>query len=401
MDERMQQTQAVRSLALELGFDLVGFAAAEPFDRWEFYSRWLAEGYAGAMGYLVERREQRRSPSELLPGCRSVVCVAQNYHSGAAAAPGRLEGWISRYAWGDDYHTAMKRRLHQLLDGVRSIGGPGTEGRAFVDTGPILEREAAMRSGLGFIGKNTCLISPKQGSWLFLGEVLTSLQLEPDPPAAPHCGRCTRCLDACPTRAFVGPYLLDATRCISYLTIELRGPIPRELREPMGTHVFGCDICQEVCPWNRFARPAAGGEYLPRDGLRAPELIRLMELDLEAYRRVFKNSPVKRTKYAGLRRNVAVALGNTGAPEAVPVLARALDDPEPLVRRHVAWALGRLGGSRSRSALLGRLAVEADPDVRGEIEDALNDGAAPSRDGEAASQKAGSPARPGQAGNGS
>jgi epoxyqueuosine reductase len=371
MDERRRRTQAARALAHELGFDLVGFAAAEPFDRWAFYSRWLANGYAGAMGYLVDRREQRRSPTELLPGCRTVVCVAQNYHAGAAAAPGRLEGWISRYAWGEDYHTEMKGRALRLLEALRGLGGPGTEGRVFVDTGPILEREAAMRAGLGFIGKNTCLISPKLGSWVFLGEVLTTLELEPDPPATPHCGRCTRCLDACPTRAFVGPYLLDATRCISYLTIELRGPIPVELRAPIGTHVFGCDICQEVCPWNRFARPAAGQSYLPRDGLRAPELIRLMELDLEGYRRLFKNSPVKRAKYVGLRRNVAVALGNTGAKEAVPALIRALSDPEPLVRRHVAWALGRLGGAEARAALAGRLSVETDPDVGAEIRDAL------------------------------
>lgn len=366
------RTEAVRQAACSLGFDLVGVASAEDIgDRWELYGRWLAEGYAGTMAYLTERREQRRGPRELLPGCRSVLCLAQNYDAGPAAQPGELEGWISRYAWGTDYHLEMKGRLSLLLAEVQRIGGPGTEGRVFVDTGPILERELAMRAGVGFIGKNTCVISQKLGSWLFLAELLTNLELEPDEPATAHCGRCTRCLDACPTRAFVGPYVLDATRCISYLTIELRGAIPRELRALMGTHVFGCDICQAVCPWNRFAQATENEAYHPRHALRSPELLELFALDLEGWQRQFRQSAVKRAKYAGFRRNVAVALGNTGAPEAVAPLVAALADPAALVRAHVAWALGRLGGAQATAALASGLGSEADPEVREELEHAL------------------------------
>jgi epoxyqueuosine reductase len=372
MDAQRERTENIRGVALSLGFDRAGFAPPEDVGgRWQFYSRWLEEGYAGAMGYLVQRREQRRDPRQLMPGCRTVVCLADNYWVGPSAQPGELEGWISRYAWGDDYHTHVKARLRRLIDAICEIGGPGTEVRGFVDTGPILEREAAMRAGLGFIGKNTCLISETMGSWLFLAEILTNLELCHDRPGEPRCGRCTRCLQACPTQAFVGPYLLDATRCISYLTIELRGPIPRDLRPLMGTQVFGCDICQAVCPWNRFARPARKEAYAPRVGLDAPQLIELMEMDLEAYQRRFRDSAVKRAKFRGFRRNVAVALGNSGAPEAVPVLLRALQDPEALVRQHVAWALGRLGGAAA--ALRERLGRESDPDVREEIELALGE----------------------------
>jgi epoxyqueuosine reductase len=372
MDERRQRTEAVRGLALSLGFDLVGFAPADGFEeRWEFFSRWLAEGYGGSMAYLMRRREPRRSPQELMPQCRTVICLAQSYWAGPAALPGEVEGWISRYAWGDDYHTELKRRLEALIEGLRDLAGPEVQARAYVDTGPILEREAAMRAGIGFIGKNTCLISPRIGSWVFLAEVLTDLELEADAPASPHCGRCTRCLQACPTGAFVGPYLLDATRCISYLTIELRGSIPRELRPLMGTHVFGCDICQAVCPWNRFARRTENRAYWPRQGLEAPRLIELMELDRPSYQRMFRDSAVRRAKFEGLRRNVAVALGNSGALEAVPVLVRALEDPQALVREHVAWALGRLGGAAAAAALRDRLTREQDPGVREEIELAL------------------------------
>jgi epoxyqueuosine reductase len=374
MHTRSELTRLVRDECLAAGFDLVAFASAEDFERWPFYARWLEEGYAGSMGYLLQRRDQRRGPRELLPECQSVICLAQNYFCGPAAAPGRMQGWISRYAWGEDYHTDIKGRLLRLAERLCALGGPGTVARSFVDTGPVLEREAAMRAGLGFIGKNTCLINQRMGSWLFLSEILTSLELEPDAPATQHCGRCTRCLDACPTRAFVGPYLLDATRCISYLTIELRGPIPRELRPLMGTHVFGCDICQDVCPWNRFARPSGRPEHWPREGLQAPELAALMRLDAEGYRRLFKNSPVKRTKRAGLRRNVAVALGNTGAAEAVAPLLEALGDPEPLVRSHVAWALGRLRGAQAMAALSARLSVEESAEVREELKLALGAG---------------------------
>jgi epoxyqueuosine reductase len=245
------------------------------------------------------------------------------------------------------------------------------EGRAFVDSGPVLERDFAGVSGLGWIGKNTNLISPKKGSWFFLGELFLSISLAYDKPIRDRCGACDLCLTACPTRAFVGPYVLDARRCISYLTIELKGWIPRHLRPLIGNHIFGCDICQEICPYNVKARPSSEGAFEPRDGLHAPELIGFLSLSDEEFRRRFRGSPVLRAKRRGFLRNVAVALGNSGSPDAVPALALALLDVEPLVRGHCAWALGRIGGGAAARALREGLEGEGDPEVRGEFQQAL------------------------------
>ncbi|HEX9444717.1 MAG TPA: tRNA epoxyqueuosine(34) reductase QueG, partial [Candidatus Binatia bacterium] len=290
------------------------------------------------------------------------------------AAGGR--GWISRYAWGDDYHDLVKQKLDLLLDKIKEIHPGPLEGRAFVDSGPVLERGIAGVAGVGWIGKNTQLISPKKGSWFFLGELFLSLELAYDRAIRDRCGKCDLCLQACPTGAFIGPYVLDARRCISYLTIELKGAIPRHLRPLMGDHIFGCDICQEVCPYNVKASPAAEGAFSPRAGLHAPELIPLLALSEEDFRRRFKGSPILRAKRRGFLRNVAVALGNLKSEAAVPALTHALNDDEPLVRRHAAWALGEIGTGASRSRLAERLDLEPDPEVKEEIAAALAGAAA-------------------------
>jgi epoxyqueuosine reductase len=280
-------------------------------------------------------------------------------------------GWISRYAWGQDYHTVLGDMLKALVTFIRDLEGSDVQARWYVDTGPILERELAWRAGLGWPGKNTNLINRRLGSWLVLGAILLNRDLVYDAPASAHCGACTRCLVACPTGALLGPGVLDARRCISYLTIELRGPIPRELRPLMGTHIFGCDICQAVCPWNRRAPVSSAPAFLPRAGFAAPELMPLLRLSEDEFRARFRGSPVTRTKRRGLLRNVAVALGNLRDPRAVPALETALHDAEPLVRGHAAWALGRIGGSGVPQALHAALSGERDAAVREEMTVAL------------------------------
>jgi len=348
----MTLTQRIKARALELGFNLVGVAEAGPSQQHEAFVEWLRAGFHGTMGYLArpEAVERRRDPRAILPGARSVVTVAMSYYVPAresAANDARLRGQIARYARNDDYHDVMTRRLEALTGFMRTEAGREVQARVYVDTGPVLERELASRAGLGWIGKHTNLIHPRWGSWLLLGEIITDLALEPDPPfEQDYCGTCDRCLVACPTGALVAPRVLDARRCISYLTIELKGPIPPDLRPLMGDWIFGCDVCQEVCPWNqKFARPTEEPAFRPRDDLAAPDLMALLSLDEEGFRHRFRGSPIRRAKRPGLLRNVAVALGNLGSPAAVPALARALDDPEPLVRDHAAWALGQIGGA--------------------------------------------------------
>jgi epoxyqueuosine reductase len=265
----------------------------------------------------------------------------------------------------------MKPRLAALLAKITALHAGPVEGRVFVDSGPVLERNFAGVAGLGWIGKNTNLISPTKGSWFFLGELFLSIPLVYDKPMRDRCGACDLCLKACPTQAFVGPYVLDARRCISYLTIELKGWMPRHLRPLIGSHIFGCDICQEVCPYNVKAGPTGEAAYEPRKGLLAPELLGFLSLNEEEFRCRFRGSPVRRAKRRGFLRNVAVALGNSGAPEAVPALAQALGDHEPLVRGHAAWALGRIGGGDAKRALRERCETEVDAQVRIEIEQAI------------------------------
>ena len=353
-----QLAQAAKQAAQAAGFDLAGIAPVEEKDLPELdaFIEWVDAGRAGEMKYLETRTEtgelRRSSARNAAPWVRSIVVCAINY---SADKPYSVEvnqpdrGWISRYAWGSqDYHDALLPRLRQVEAAIREAAqehGLSIETRSYVDTGPILERVYARHAGIGWIGKNTCIIHQKLGSWLFLGVVLTSLDLPPDLPAPDRCGSCTRCIDACPTHAIVAPGKLDARLCIAYLTIEKRGEIPEELRPAMGHHVFGCDICQDVCPWNNKAGnapPASLPEFQPREGLYHPELRRLAQMDVETYRRVFRGSPVKRAKYAGLRRNLAIAMGNSGNREFVRDLEELATDADPVVAEHAAWALGKL-----------------------------------------------------------
>jgi epoxyqueuosine reductase len=363
----------IKDEAQRLGFELVGISPAGPPAREDSFAEWLRQGFAGEMDYMERTAEQRLRPEKRMPWAVSVISVGMNYHTPheRPLQTNATKGWISRYAWGDDYHELMKRRLDSLYEKITKFHGEQVEGRAFVDSGPVLERDFAGVAGFGWIGKNTNLISPKRGSWFFLGELFLSIPLIYDKPIRDRCGQCDLCLKACPTQAFVGPYILDARRCISYLTIELKGWMPRHLRPLIGNHIFGCDICQEICPYNVKARPSAEPAFEPREGLHAPELVGLLALSEEEFRLRFRGSPIRRAKRRGFLRNVAVALGNSGSQEAVPALAAALGDGEPLVRGHAAWALGRIGGERAGRALRQRLEVEIDPEVRSEIEGAL------------------------------
>ncbi len=384
--------EQVAAQAHRLGFDLAGIAPVTAATTAAHYRAWLEKGFQGTMAYLAlpEAVDRRGDLARIEPGVQSVVVVGANYFTvplppGFRDDPSR--GIVASYAWGDDYHDVLLPRLHQLAASLEATIGPGTGStathRAYVDTGPILERELGARAGLGFVGKNTNLIHPRFGSWFFLGELLLAFELPAGEAAAMGgtCGQCRRCLDACPTGALVEPHLLDARRCISYLTIELKGPIPRALRPLMGNRIFGCDICQEVCPWNRrFAQPSAEPAFQPRLDAISPSLLDLMALDEEDFRERFRGSPIKRAKRRGLLRNVAVALGNWKSPRAAPALARALRDAEPLIRGHAAWALGRIASNETQAILEQTLTTETDAWVREELRQALVNFFPPGRD---------------------
>jgi epoxyqueuosine reductase len=366
--------QKIKAQGAALGFDLVGISAVgEPPHR-ESFAEWLRRGYHGEMAYMARTAGQRMHPAEFLPWARSIVSVALNYNTPhpRLTAQDSIRGWIARYAWGDDYHDVMQAKLERMLRFVREQAGPDAQGRIFVDAGPILDREAGARAGIGWYGKNTNLLSMQIGSFFFLGELCLSLVLPPDRPVRDRCGRCRLCLDACPTQAFVGPYVLDARRCISYLTIELKGAIPLELRPLVGTHIFGCDICQDVCPYNTKVKPTREAGFQPREGLHAPALIPLLELTEADFKTRFRGSPILRAKRRGFLRNVCVALGNLGSPEAVAGLAKTLrEDPDALVRAHAAWALGRIGTDEAAAAMREAVRRESDPAVQAEIRAAL------------------------------
>jgi epoxyqueuosine reductase len=370
---RVSLTADIKQMAQGLGFDLVGVSSVKPPPHEVSFAQWLRRGLGGELGYLGRTEELRRDPQKLVPWAASVLSVAMNYFTPfhRESEQEGLTGWISRYAWGEDYHGLIKERLESLLDRIREIYPDPVEGRAFVDSGPVLERDYAGVAGLGWIGKNTHLISPDRGSWFFLGELFLSMELVYDQPIRDRCGKCALCLEACPTGAFVGPYLLDARRCISYLTIELKGAIPHHLRPLVGTHIFGCDICQEVCPYNVKARSTREDAFSPREGLYNPELIPLLSLSEDEFRRRFRGSPILRAKRRGFLRNVTVALGNLKRPETVPALIQALRDQEPLVRQHAAWALGQIGSSEALGALERQGKLESDGEVKEEIEGAL------------------------------
>ena len=402
----------IKAHAYELGFDLAGITPAGPPMHGDAFAGWLAAGYHGEMDYLPRRAAQRADPARLEPTARSLIMLALNYNPGPPPPewddPAR--GRIARYAWSPDYHDAIKPRLYELDAFIRARSGRETLGKACVDTAPLLERDFAMAAAMGFAGRNTCLITPHLGSWTFLAALLVPEALDYDyveplaqvtvPETADRedhaavdgqalawrlqtgrgtCGSCMRCLVACPTRAFAGPHVLDARRCISYLTIELRGPIPRELRPLMGNWIFGCDVCQEVCPYNRDAPAARRQEPRPGVDRIAPPLLDVLALDETAFRARYRGTPLLRAKRRGLVRNACVAAGNCpawqadqgGDPVAVPALAHLLADDEPLVRGHAAWALGRLGWDAAARSVAHALADEQDPWVREELQAAL------------------------------
>ena len=383
----MSLTEEIKAHATYLGFDLSGVTTAEPPRHGEYYAKWIEQGMAGEMAYLGRQIEKRQDPGQILPNARSLVVVAMNYRCPdpdpvPGGAPGDTHrgtpgdthrGKIARYARGDDYHDVMKAKLQELLGFIRERAGRPVEGRVYVDTGPVLEREFAVRAGLGWFGKHTNLIHKRVGSWLLIGEILLDIDLDPDRATADHCGTCTRCIEACPTEAIVEPYVVDSRRCISYHTIELKGAIPLEYRAAMGDRVFGCDDCQDVCPWNRRAPETGHSAFISRPWNEAPGLIEMLGLTPEEFRTRFRGSPVKRTKRRGLLRNAAVALGNTKDPEAIPALADSLGDDEPLVRGHAAWALGNIGGVRALAVLEQAMKSEEDPWVIEEIDQALTE----------------------------
>ena len=340
--EALSLEQLLKAQASGLGFDLVGIASLDAAETAQAFDEWIANGYAGDMDYLARGAEKRRDSRLPVPGCTSAIVVAMDYGGRAPSGP------IARYARGDDYHDVMLRKLDELHEWIESEVGHPVKGKSYVDTGPMLERDLARRAGLGWFGKNTNLVNPRIGSFFFIGSLLVDLDLAPDTPfESDRCGTCTRCLDACPTGAFVEPRVLDATRCISYLTIELKGAIPEDLRGQMGTHIYGCDVCQDVCPYNvKFARELREPGLAPRQQIAerdAQSLAReVLAMDDEAFRTAFRDSPIKRAKRRGLARNAAVVLGNIGDERDAPLLARASTDPEPLVKQHAAWALERL-----------------------------------------------------------
>ena len=415
-------TPRLKQHAVGLGFDLVGIAPAGPLAQADALRRWLARGYHGDMGYLArsDAVAAREDVRQRLPAARSLIVLGVSHPVWPLPAELALDparGRIASYAWGEDYHELLKPRLYALDRWLRQQSGRATPGKISVDSAPVLERSWAQQAGLGFIGKNTCLIHPRLGSWLLLATLLVPEELDADDPAslttgvtaaapitlhddsplaarlanqtprAPSwqfasserggCGGCTRCLSDCPTQAFAAAFVLDARRCISYLTIELKGAIPRALRPQLGNWIFGCDVCQTVCPWNGRHRQAdaaaAAALFAPRVDDLAPPLLELIELDAAALAARFRRSPLRRVGRRGLLRNVCVALGNWGDPAAVPALARRLADHEPLLRGHAAWALGRIRTPAARQALDRAWLNEADPDTRIEISLALDD----------------------------
>jgi epoxyqueuosine reductase len=354
-------TAVVTRAATDAGFELVGISPTGHAPELEYFPQWIADGHAGEMKYLEARDKQgrlkRASLAHAAPWARSVVVCAINYNTDqpySAQAPDdstkkQTRGWISRYAWSrQDYHLTVLARLRKVEAALRdACGAADVVTRSYVDTGPIVERVVAKYAGIGWIGKNTCVINQKLGSWLFLGVILTSLDLdsldsESVMPAPDRCGTCTRCIDACPTEAFIAPYRLDSNKCISYLTIEKRGAIPEDLRSWMGRHVFGCDICQDVCPWNRKAPATKAEEFQAREVLINPPLEWLAGMSVEAFRQTFRGSPVRRAKRSGLRRNAVIAIGNSGERKFLPLLEKLSSDEDEVVAESAVWAIARL-----------------------------------------------------------
>ena len=363
-----EKLEKIRSKAVELGFDGFGVALPDVGDAGDRFQRWLAQHFDGEMQYMKRGEAKRLDLDLVLPGVKSVICLSTSYFT----APRTLEfleepetGDISNYAWHLDYHDLIQPRLRQLEDYLAEVF-PGCQTKSYVDTGPILEKPLAEKAGLGWIGKHTNLLTEGVGSYYFLSEILVDVALPLSEVAEDHCGTCTACIDICPTGAIVAPYVLDSRKCISYLTIELKGTIPHEFRKALGNRIYGCDDCQIVCPWNSYAVATEEPAFQEREGVKG--LIELMQLDDEGFLSRFRKSPVKRIKRRGLLRNVAVALGNSGQMEAVPVLIQALSDLEPLIRSHAVWALGELLGKEALERVESCLLEETDAAVLNEVE---------------------------------
>ena len=373
--DRRSLTNELKWEARRLGFTEAGVSPAVTPTGIGRFHEWLNAGYAGEMTYLADRARAYADPTAVLADARSVVMLAMNYRTAEPCVAGQGHGRISRYAWGRDYHDLIRERLDELADFLRRRV-PGASARGVVDTAPFLEREFAQLAGLGWIGKNTLTLNKQLGSWFFLAALLTDAELQYDQPhESEHCGTGRACLDACPTGAFVDAYVLDATRCISYLTIELRSPIPRDLRSGVGDWLLGCDVCQDVCPWNHRAPLSAEPDFRPAADANPIQLAPLFYLSDEAFRARFRHTPLWRPKRRGLLRNAAIVLGNQRPPDALPALSHALEDEDSLVRGAAAWALGRYDQESARQALQGRHPREPDADVRVEIELALAPGA--------------------------
>jgi epoxyqueuosine reductase len=365
-------TAAIKRRARELGFALTGVCPAVSTPGAERLGQWLARGYAGEMNYLADRQEAYSHPRHVLDGVRSILMLGMHYRTVEPEHVSAGQGRVARYAWGSaDYHDVIRQRLHDLADFLRELL-PHAATRGCVDTAPLLEREFAQLAGLGWIGKNTLLLNKHAGSYFFLAALLTNQELTYDAPhATDHCGTCTACLDACPTQAFPAPYVLDASRCISYLTIEHRTAIAPELRQDMGDWLFGCDVCQEVCPWQRHAPQADVDALQPLDSMNPVELAELFDLTETGFRLRFRQTPLWRPHRRGLLRNAAIVLGNQRNAAALPALKKGLHDAEPLVRGASAWALGQLPTPAASKLLAGRAAMETDPEVQQEIRSAL------------------------------
>lgn len=372
-------TESIKSKANNLGFQLVGVTTPHPPPHFAVYERWLTSGRHGGMEYMgTDRNRLRRSdPRQILPECKSILTLGVRYPAPEASktsTPERPLGRVASYAWAEDYHAVLKPRLKSLVKYIEEQVGNPIPNRWYTDTGPILERDLAERAGLGWIGKNTCLIHPKMGSYFFLAEILLGIPLAVDEPFKfEHCGTCTRCIEACPTDCILPDRTIDARLCISYLTIELKGPIPLELRGKIGNWIFGCDVCQEVCPWNlRFANSEGDPAFRAKADLPQPDLREELQLTPQRFNQKFRSSPVKRAKRRGYLRNVTVALGNSGYSKAIPDLIRVLrKDKDALVRRHAAWAMAQIGDQSTLNELQRAAEIEKDPEVLEEIKTAF------------------------------
>ena len=376
MSSNIDITAKIKIKAQDLGFDLVHVLPVSASQSINIYGQWLAKGYSGEMGYLNRHFEKKQDLRKVMPETLSLISLGINYHTFSIPESERnvsSQGRISSYAWGTDYHQVVREKLELLRSYIKTTVPHQKHSRVYVDTGPILEREYAHRAGLGWLGKNSMLINWKKGSWLFLAEILLDKKLNYD-VVTPwgDCGNCSKCLEACPTDAIISEGQIDGRRCISYLTIELKGAIPQQFRSAMGNLVFGCDICQEVCPWNSKAPISLEAGFRPRTENIMPDLIPLMFLTQDEFSKRFKNSAVKRAKRRGFLRNVAIALGNWGSPLAIPALKHGLEDEEPLIRSHSAWALGQIEHAEARTVLEEAFKNEQHTEVIREIQDALS-----------------------------